>query len=296
MLPLKRGRPSLSAKSDWNVKPPSELDPFLNLRKEYEEAKVSYLQAGYSQRLKIMIRHVLEFLKFSSLLTREPILDVFEVTVKKLLISEIELVGFFVLFKKLDKSLRSNPTPELIKLIFFKSKTLLEKDETLTSFLFHSLKTEIKSFEEKFISLADLSDITTKEILKAYQMLSETKISPINYCFYTDEILRNSPPYKLTKKIFTITKRFKDAKNDQQENKASNLKDDYETMYNEKVLEDGKNEFHGLDICSLMPINKKESGYFHDEYDKFDRFASASDCLSVMSPRLEENDEDLIII
>lgn len=296
MLPLKRGRPSQSAKSEWNVKPSSEMDPFLDSRKAYERNKALYLQSGYSQRLRIMIRQVLKLLKFPSSITREPVLDIFEVTVKKLLISEIELLGFFVLFKKLDKSVRLDPIEELIKLIFFKSKTLLEQDQSLMSFLFHSLKTEIKSFEVKFNSIKNLPDLTTKEILQTYHLLTERKITQINYNFYADEILRNSPPYKLTKKIFTITRRVKDPQNNQEVKNVVKFQDDDENLYNEKLLDDGKNEYQGLELCNLMPINKKESGYFHEEYDNIDRFASTSDCLSVMSPRLEENDEDLIII
>ena len=296
MLPLKRGRRCLELNYESTFKPSPKSDPFPHLRENYAHLKDKYLREGYSQKLQIMIRQVLELAKFSSLNSSEPLLDILEATVKKLLISEMELVGFFVLFRKLNLSFKLNSLEELIKLVFLKSKILLDKDENLINFLMFTMKTEIKDYDEKLIRITNKLDLHTEEINYAYRLLSNAKFSPINYNFYIDEILRNSPPYKINEKIFTITKRLKSRERKIEGLKMLNIQDKLESLCNEALVEDRKNEIHELDLCSLMPMTMKESGILLLEHEILERFAATSECLSNMSPRLDENEQDLIII
>lgn len=296
MLPLKRGRKSLDFNFESTLQSSSEPDPFSHMRKNYERLRTRYLREGYSQKLMMMIRQVINLTKILSFHSIKPVLDIFEATAKKLLISEMELVGFFVLFRKLDLSFKPNSLEELIKLIFIKSKIILEQDEDLMNFLTFMMKTEINSYEEKLSQITDKLDLRTEEISYAYKLLSNVKISQINYNFYIDEILRNSPPYKITKKIFTITKRLKGSETNKLGYKISNIQDKLESAYNEPLVEDKINEIHELDLYNLMPMTIKESGILLYDYDKLERCASPSECLSSMSPRLDENEEGIIII
>lgn len=288
-LPVKRGRPK---KIPDHIKRKCKVifyNSSIAMSRHHADLQKIYTKANYSQKLRNMISRVPYIVKLPNNYLQLQLQNYLEESAKQLMISELELVGFTLVLEKIFFNNLSISPEELLKLSLFISKQVFESDEEILLIIKNSLKGQFRNFETNLIRLSEGISLSTSEINKRYKEIEKGMYSSINYTYYVDNIIRQSPPYKTSDRFFDNP--------DKNQLMAEEGKMEPQVLNEPKILHPDTEEVYNdqqsaLDYYNLMPIEDDE---FHvnpddDLIDKFIRHPF--EFLNDEIPMLEDNDED----
>lgn len=288
-IQVKRGRPkkfSDEARRRFQLSMQSNLSSNTKL---YADLQKNFIKENYSQKLRNMVARIPYIVKLPSKILQLPLQNFFEESVKQMMVSEIELVGFSLILQRIDLNSVELQADELIKICFYFAKITFETNEEVLANIRDLFKHQYKNFENDLNKMNPDLNFTVMELNKRYNELNEFMFTNINYSYYVDDIVRLSPPYQISDK--------------KHEKKVEvEIKDDYmprriratEQKRQIKVeieVPEAKIE-HKLDYYSLMPLEEHENYLNSDESKNLTKSKHPFDFLNYLIPTCEE-DEDV---
>ena len=288
-LPVKRGRPKKITDKNQRKTKGNPYSSGVAMSRHHSDLQKSYAKENYSQKIRNMITRIPFVVNLPNNILQLQLQNFLEESTKQLMISELELVGFtLVLERLLQKNLNMHPE-ELLKTCFFISKNVFESNEETLLTIKSSLKCQFKNFEANLIRLSEGMSFSTFEINKRYKEIENCRYSIINYTYFVDNIIRQSPPYKTSEKNYNNPDKnhvkVEERKMEQEiDNESKKLDPDVEEAFNDQQS--------ALDYYNLMPIEDNE---FHIRFDDewIQKFIEhPSELLNEEIPILEVENED----
>ena len=270
---VKRGRPRKLACGGCNLNNPGAL---LSRNSDYnscEKNQIAPHHENLSQGVKSIISALLKHACIPNHIKTLPLVYIFEESAKRMMINELELAAISLIIDTMDWDSKSHSAEDRILYCFYLGKKQLESSNLVLDSIEESLKMHFKDISQSHPLLLKEVSIDIKKLSSRYRLLKRnaSKIN-INYNYYVDDILRISPPYKVTGKKQKIEMNsFPDINN---ELKETSVKD----------VDDMKN------LESIITFDRLEALY---DYENFYQNLSC-DALDLIcsSPNNEEYEND----
>lgn len=199
-IQVKRGRPkkfSDEARRRFQISLQTNVSS--NTR-AYADLQKNFIKENYSQKLRNMLSRIPTIVKLPSKILQLPLQNFFEESVKQLMISELELVGFSLILQRIDLNNTELQAEELLKLCFYLAKVAFETSEEVMTSIKDTFKHQYKNFESDLSKINPDLNFSVIELNKRYQELNNFMFANINYSYYVDDIVRLSPPYQISDK------------------------------------------------------------------------------------------------
>ena len=199
-IQVKRGRPK---KFSDEARRRFQLSLHTNVSsntRAYADLQKNYIKENYSQKLRNMLSRIPCIVKLPSRILQLPLQNFFEESVKQLMVSELEIVGFSLILQRIDLNTTEIQAEELLKLGFFLSKIAFETSEEVMTSIKDIFKQHYKNFESDLSKINPNLTLTVVELNKRYMELNNFMFANINYSYYVDDIVRLSPPYQISDK------------------------------------------------------------------------------------------------
>ena len=201
-LPLKRGRPKKSSNLNKRKSKAISYSSSLVMSRHLSNLQKIYTKENYNQKLINMITRVPHVVNLPIHILQLQLQIFLEESAKQLMLTELELVGFTIVLEKLLLKNLNMPGEELLKICLFISKNVFESNEETLLTIKSSLKCQFKNFETNLMILSQGISFTISDINKRYKDIEKSMHSSINYTYYVDSIIRQSPPYKTSDKNY----------------------------------------------------------------------------------------------
>lgn len=288
-IQVKRGRPkkfSDEARRRFQLSIQNNLSSNTKL---YADLQKSFIKENYSQKLRNMVARIPHIVKLPSKILQLPLQNFFEESVKQMMVSEIELVGFSLILQRIDLNSVELQAEELIKICFYLAKITFETNEEILANIRDLFKHQYKNFENDLNKMNPDLNFTVMELNKRYNELNEFMFTNINYSYYVDDIVRLSPPYQISDKKHE--KRMEsEAKEDYMPRRIRAAEQKRQVKIEVEVPE-VKIE-NTLDYYSLMPLEEHEYYLTPDTAQSKTKTKHPFDFLNYLIPNCEE-DEDV---
>lgn len=270
-LQVKRGRPKKFTEDVKRKIPVMPISSSLAMSRLYSDLQKSYTKENYNQKLRNMILKVPYIVKLPNNILQLQLQNFLEESVKQLMISELELVGFTLVLDRVDINNLDIPSEELLKLCFFISKNIFEGNQDILNSIKSSLKGQFKNFETNLMRLSPVISFTIADVNKRYDQMEKYMYSNINYSYYVDDIIRLSPPYQVSDKKSIKNGEEAEKKTSKYQPRQPKLEIAKDSVKKDPSLEEVKNDQQSaLDYYNLMPLEDNEF-YLNPEgicYDK----------------------------
>jgi hypothetical protein len=194
-LPVKRGRPK---KIDL-LKQRLSLNPqdqeICKKLKQLSSIQSEYLKHEYTPRLQSFIWNSLKSLDLPEGSQGVNLVEIFQENAKFFMITELEFVALSQMIQLVDIDSLSISIEELIKICSFIVKKRMESNPIVLDLLECRVRQQYKKFEENLIVFEKFLEFDIRDLNLKYEDLQKSYLRDVNYTFYVDQILRNSPPY-----------------------------------------------------------------------------------------------------
>ena len=194
---VKRGRPRKNHDQDCLGDKLTSRVRLSRSEVQYRYLLTQYISSNFNQKMKSMIHKFLELFRFK-IQYNVGLFVLIEISVKEMMLSEIEFAAFAVIFSKIDLEVIEVTNEELIKLCMFSVKVKIDDRKEIISKMRTKLELEIIDITQKLADYIPYDDFTLRELNEWLIKLSEScQFTSVNYSFLVNDLIILSPPYKL---------------------------------------------------------------------------------------------------